>query len=437
MALIGGVISDRQPIGVGVRKNGAISILAVTSELPWPLDTGGHLRTFHLLRALAKRFRVRLVSATLAGQESSIESLGQVGIAVCPVEIGPRVAWQEGLRAAAAAVRREPYVFYRRHDRAAVRSELERQLAIEPADILYLDHLDSLVYGGLRRGTPTLIDLHNVYSTLARRVATEQDASWKRWYLRREAKLLLRMERRAAQISDQLFTVSKDERVYFEKLGARNVKVVPNGVDCAALQSLPVGRIGQPPLVLYLGNMSWGPNISAANFVAREMLPRLLERYPGARLRIVGRSPNAETKALANIAGVEVIGDVPDIKPHLAQAKVLAVPLDSGGGTRLKILEAFAAGLPVVSTPIGCEGLEVRHGEHLIVVDRNHLADAVGTLFDDEKLAVGLAERARTLASRRFDWEIVGQVASTILSEMVSAWPKNSAARSSVRSRSS
>jgi polysaccharide biosynthesis protein PslH len=423
----------QQPVGLAVDENRAVSVLAVTSELPWPLNTGGHLRTFHLLSALAERFHVRLVCATLPGQDGSIESLSKTGIQVCPAKTGPRIGWQEGLRAAAAAGRREPYVLYRRHDRAAVRSELERQMAVEPADLLYLDHLDSLVYAGLRGETPTLVDLHNVYSTLARRVATEQDASWKRWYLHREAKLLERMERLAAQMSDQLFTVSEDERLYFEKLGARDVNVVPNGVDCAALKSLPVGRIGQPPLVLYLGNMSWGPNVSAANFLAREMLPPLLERYPNARLRIVGRSPNAETKAFASIPGVEVIGDVPDIKPHLGEAKVLAVPLDSGGGTRLKILEAFAAGLPVVSTAIGCEGLGVRNGEHLVIAERDQFAHGIGALLDDEELATRLAARGRALACQRFDWKIVGRGAAAIVSELCSSRRKISGVGSSLQ----
>ena len=381
MAVTGGKLSDQQPVDVADTESRTLSILAVTSELPWPLDTGGHLRTFHLLRALAQRFRVRLVSATLPGQESSIESLGRMGITVCAVKIGPRVAWREGFRAAMAAARREPYVAYRRHDWPAVRTEIERQIAIKPADVLYLDHLDSLVYADLQRRAPTVIDLHNVYSTLVQRVATEQKNAWRRWYFRRESKLLAQMERRTAHLADHLFTVSEDECLYFEELGAHAVKVVPNGVDCEAFQDLPTGRGTSPPLMLYLGNMSWGPNIGAAVFLAREVLPCLRGRFPEARLRIVGRSPSPETRALADIPGVEVIGDVADIKPHLDQAKVLAVPLDSGGGTRLKILEAFAAGLPVVSTPIGCEGLGVRHGEHLIVVDRNDFADGIGAAF--------------------------------------------------------
>jgi glycosyltransferase involved in cell wall biosynthesis len=219
------------------------------------------------------------------------------------------------------------------------------------------------------------------------------------------------MEQRAAQLADQLLAVSEDERLYFEGLGARGVKVVPNGVDCEAFRALPTGRAGQPPLILYLGNMSWGPNVSAAVFLAREALPGLRDRLPGARLQIVGRSPVPEVRALARLQGVEVVGNAPDIRPHLREAGVLAVPLDSGGGTRLKILEAFAAGLPVVSTPVGAEGIDAVHGEHLLIAERDQFLEGLLAVLQDDALGDRLATRARELVQDRYDWGIVGDVA--------------------------
>jgi glycosyltransferase involved in cell wall biosynthesis len=397
--------------------------LAVTSELPWPLNSGGHLRSFHLLRALARRFRIRLVAAALPDERPSIEALSQIGIIVCPVDVGPRVAWREGLRAAAAAARGEPYVLYRRHHRRAVRAELARQFAVAPPDVFYLDHLDSLVYSDLGRHTRLVLDLHNVYSSLAQRVSSEQTTWWRRFYLHRESILLGRQEQRAARAVDRLVTVSDEDRLYFQRLGAREVAVVPNGVACEQFCALPIGRTGQPPLILFLGGMSWGPNISAARFLAQDALPRLQKRFPRARLRIVGRSPASEVKALARIPGVEVIGDVPDITPYLRQAKVLAVPLDSGGGTRLKILEAFAGGLPVVSTRVGCEGLGVRHADHLLIADRDRFAEGLASLLDDEELAKEIAHRARDLARHAYDWSIVGEAACSVVADLANSRP--------------
>src|SRR5439155_18512255 len=130
-------------------------------------------------------------------------------------------------------------------------------------------------------------------------------------------------------------------------LGAKSAVLVPNGVDCSAFASLPLERSGGPVL-LYVGAMSWRPNAQAAIFLAKEVLPVVRRTIAEARLRIVGRDPPAELLALRGLPGVEVTGGVPDVVPYFAEAQMLAVPLESGGGTRLKILEAFAAGLPVV-----------------------------------------------------------------------------------------
>jgi polysaccharide biosynthesis protein PslH len=142
------------------------------------------------------------------------------------------------------------------------------------------------------------------------------------------------------------------------------------------------------------------------------VMPRLREIIPGVRLRIVGRNPIPEVCALSRLAGVEVVGTVPEIGPELASASLLAVPLDSGGGTRLKILEAFAAGLPVVSTRIGCEGLDVENQRHLLVASREQFVPAISSLLGDEARATRLSIEARSLASRQYDWKLIGERAA-------------------------
>jgi glycosyltransferase involved in cell wall biosynthesis len=391
------------------------TVLAITSELPWPLTSGGRLRTFYLLRALTRRYQVRLVTAVRDGQEAGIAVLANGGLVVHPARVPPRARWREALRVLGAALRREPYVFYRRHDCRPVRRVLRDQLGRGRVDLLYLDHLDAHVFRKFFPRVPVVMDLHNIYSTLARRVAGEQ-ASWlRRVYLRREASLLEKMERWAAQRADVLLTVSADERDHYEALGAKAVYLVPNGVDCSAFQGWDAGRPAGRPLVLYLGAMSWGPNVSAAQFLAREVLPRVRLRLPEACLRIVGRDPAPTVRELANMPGVEVTGEVPDVRPHLREATVLAVPLEAGGGTRLKILEAFAAGLPVVSTPVGCEGLGVTSGEELLMVERDRFPAAVSELLQDRSLRHRLASRARALVQERYDWAIVGEAACSAL----------------------
>jgi glycosyltransferase involved in cell wall biosynthesis len=400
------IANARRPSRAGRR----LSVLAVTSELPWPLNTGGHLRTFHLLRTLAGHGRCRLIVGSAAGQHEAEAVLRQNGIAVRPVILPGRPVWREALRAAHAALRLEPYVFYRRHLHARMREALAQEIQRDRPDALYLDHLDSLVLLDGCPSVPVVIDMHNVYSLLLRREAREH--RWPLcWYLSREARLLARMEERAARRADALLTVSEQEADYYRTLGAGATHVVPNGVDTAAYADLPTGRPRGTPLFLYVGTMSWAPNASAACFLAHEVLPRVRQWFPEARLRVIGKDPPPAVRALAGLPGVEVTGAVPSMLPHLREAHALAVPLTAGGGTRLKILEAFAAGLPVVSTPVGCEGLRAAHGEHLLVAQREHFAEALRDLFGPSEIGARLARRARTLARDRFDWSAVGRVA--------------------------
>jgi polysaccharide biosynthesis protein PslH len=394
------------------------SILAVTSQVPWPLDRGGHLRTYHLLRALAKHFRVRLVAGAGPHTIPSMAPFQDVGVVLCPVPLAARTFVGELPRIAAAAALGEPYVCFRRHDRTGMRDAVRLEITTDPPDILYLDHLDSMLFADLAPSTPKAIDLHNIYSKLMARTA-QSSSGMRRWYLERESRLLDRIERRAAETADVLFSVSQEERDHFAALGARHAYLVANGVDCAAYVDLPAGQRQGPPIILYVGTLSWGPNVAAARCLVREILPRIRARIPGARVRLVGRDPTAEVVALQSEPGVELLPNVGDVRPHLRAAHVLAVPLESGGGSRLKILEAFAAGLPVVSTPVGAEGLDASSGEHLLIAPMSELADAVAKVLMDEALANRLAISARTLVAARYDWAEIGRAACDAVSTLV------------------
>jgi polysaccharide biosynthesis protein PslH len=405
------VAGESSPIG-GSRSggNGAPSILAVTSEVPWPLNTGGHLRTFHLLHSLVRWSRVRLVVPMRAGQESAIEALECRGIEVDPVIVPARTFSKEALRVVSAVAAREPYVFYRRHDHRAVRTTLRNQIEREAPDVLYLDHLDSFLYKPPFPSLPCVIDMHNVYSMLTRRIAQERKI-WSRPYMIRETGQLARLERRAAGTAESLMAVSAEDRDHFVSLGGRSVHLVPNGVDCFAYESLPIGRRSSAPIILFVGMMCWGPNIAAVQFLATEVLPRLRHWQPATRLQIVGRDPAPEVRALGRLPGVEITGAVPDVIPYLRDAKLLAVPLEAGGGTRLKILEAFAGGLPVVSSPVGCEGLEVEAGRHLVITSRERFAEGLAAVLRDDSVGECLAARARALVREVYDWSVVGEAA--------------------------
>lgn len=388
------------------------ALLAVTSETPLPLDTGGHLRTYHLLRMLATRFDVRLVApASPATARDDADVLTAAGVTPRLVPIARRTMVREGLKLVAAAARREPYVFFGRHRHRAVATAIGDEVRRRRPAALYLDHLDSLVYAGAAPGVPLVVDMHNVYSRLARRAAAEATGALRRGYVAREAGLIARMERRAVKVAHTILAVSDEEAAYFSALGASRVVVVPNGVDCAAYAAASE-RTG-PPTILYVGSLAWPPNASAARFLACDVLPLVHASLPDARLVIVGKHPPSALVERANRdSRLQVVGLVPDVTPYFSSTHVLAVPLESGGGTRLKILEAFAAGLPVVSTPVGCEGIAANHGEHLVVADRAVFASAIIDLLRRPEQAGAMADRARALARDRYDWTVVGTLAS-------------------------
>ena len=392
----------------------SLSILAITSELPWPLNSGGHLRSYHMLRAIGRGHSTRVVVPIRPGEEEAAELLRHEGWRLRTANIGPRGRKSEIRRVTGAALRRQPYVMFRRHYHESILQVIDDEVRREPPDLLYLDHLDPLVFWNGRPPCKYVVDLHNVYSTLLARIAEEQRGV-KRLFLRREARLLKGVEQAAAENADALFCVSEGDAEHFRRWSRSTVRILPNGVDCATYAHMPAGRKDQKPVILFLGAMSWVPNAMSAQFLARNVMPELRRRYPDALLRIIGRDPAAEVRALCDLPGVEVSGAVPSVLPYLAEASVLAVPLESGGGTRLKILESFAAGLPVVSTPIGCEGLDVTHGEHLLVASRSDFVSAIGALVDDDNFGATLADNARRLVRARFDWQAITDRACAIL----------------------
>lgn len=398
------------------------SILAISSELPWPLNSGGHLRTYHLLKSLATEFDVRLMVPTDGGD--GLEQLPDSRVSVVRVPVASRTVTSEMIRAFHAIRLNEPYSLYRRHARTEMLNAWNLELQRFRPDVVYLDHLDSYLYEGPVRkmGIPAIIDMHNVYSLIPQRMASESSNPLKRMALTREARLLDRIERRLCGSKLTITAVSTAEVDTFRGLGAPDVLLVPNGVDTSAFQEIPIPRTITPPVILYLGTLSWGPNAAAAITLANEIFPAVRAVHSDARLLIVGKDPSADVIALSKQPGVTVTGAVPSIVPYFQQASVLAIPLDSGGGTRLKILEAFAAGVPVVSTPIGAEGIDAHDGEHLVLASRQEMSRAILDLLNDPTRATLLAENARNLVRNVYDWS---QIAKTLVEKVKSILPRN------------
>lgn len=258
-------------------------------------------------------------------------------------------------------------------------------------------------------GRPALaIDWHNIESELMCRFA-ESTGNWaKKIAARRTAKLIERAEDRLLD-SCALHTVTSERER--QKLLARrpqaNIAVIPNGVDTQFYA--PADAIRTRPTVLFVGSMDYHANIEAVRWFCRAAWPEIARRHPDLQFTIVGRDPSPAVRALASDR-IHVTGTVEDVRPYYASAVASVAPIRTASGTRLKILESMAAGVPVVSTRLGVEGLDVEDDVHFLLAENGQdMNAAIDRILADRENRDRLASAARALVVTRYDWSVVGQ----------------------------
>jgi glycosyltransferase involved in cell wall biosynthesis len=263
-----------------------------------------------------------------------------------------------------------------------------------------------LLPAAVRAGRPVVLDAIDVETDIMRSFAEHEERPLHRLRWSWEAAKTERWELAAARRVDAVCVTGDHEAAAFERMGAREIVVVPNGVDVDAVPFAPPAPGAR---FIYVGHFGYRPNQLAARELVVEVLPALQRLVPGAELALVGRDAGPELRRLAGPA-VDVVGEVPEMLPHLRRARATIVALRSGAGTKLKVLEAMAAGVPVVSTRFGVEGIAVRDGEHVLLAETPaELAEAAARLASDDALGLALAERARRLVERSFDWSVVAR----------------------------
>lgn len=363
--------------------------LVLAGESPLPPRSGLRLRVLHLARELARSSRVEL--AVLGPAEPAPDE---------PFELRS-IPHRDGSRALTALQAwRAPYVV------AKQRSIAMAALASAPQWDTVQVEFPSLAPSARGARVPVVLDAHNVESDLLGSVADQAPSGPGRMRLRWEEKKMRRFERRVATDVAAVCTTSDADAAVFERWGAAEVVVVPNGVDTGAIphRRTPAGGAR----LVYVGHLGYEPNAAAARELAGEVLPLVRAEVPDANVRLVGRDGGR----LSSLAGphVELAGEVPDVLPELRAARAVVLPLRAGSGTRLKVLEAMAAGVPVVATPLAVAGIAVRDGEHALLGATPHeLAAQVVRVCRDDALAQRLAHDARALAERTYDWSIVGE----------------------------
>jgi glycosyltransferase involved in cell wall biosynthesis len=377
--------------------------LVLAPEVPYPLRGGGALRTASLIQYLA---RTRPVDLILFRQPGAPDPAAQLpaGLArrLSVIQLPPtgRGRAARVVRNSARMVRRVPPLVDRF---AGFEREVAEAIGGERYEIGLIEHSWCAPYWeqispACRR---TVLDLHNVESLLhARCAAVEGPATAFAHHIFRDASLAL--ERAWLPRFSQVLTTSRsDAEAALAVAPAAHVTVYPNAVPL----------VPQPPpadelVVVFSGNMEYHPNLSAVRFFRAEVWPLLRARWPGLVWRLVGKNPSAVSRFTSDDPRIEVTGEVDDAVRELARARVAVVPLLAGSGTRFKILEAWSAGLPVVSTTIGAEGLPARDGENLLLADGGSgFAEAVTRVLENANLRRQLGRAGRLLLEQEFTWD--------------------------------
>ena len=385
-------------------------ILWVKAGKLLPVDTGGKIRSYNLLKHLATRNEVTFLSYYGGPRDKAYEEEINQHLqgAVTMHTAAPASSIGQSFNYLLHIHSKEPFAVTKFTD-SKVRRIVRAWLDERRFDVAVCDFLSASLNFPRELKTPVVLFQHNVESALWERQAKHEPNPVKRIAFKLEASKMLRYERATVKRFHHIIAVSDHDRELMSHMtNSSRITVVPTGVDlqqyAAAVNAKLSGE--KKPLVLFLGSMDWEANVDGVDYFCRNIWPSVLEAVPGARFRIVGRNPHPRVMKLISDS-VEVTGRVPSVVEHLQEAAVFVVPLRVGGGTRLKIYEAMAAGKAVVSTTIGAEGLDVNHGKDILLADdaENFAASVIKLLKDAE-----MRQRFETAAARlaaQYDWATV------------------------------
>ncbi|MCC7416179.1 MAG: glycosyltransferase [Acidobacteria bacterium] len=389
-------------------------LLFLCQTLPYPPDGGVWIRTYHVLRILARAFDITALcferaTRGAAGAAHAADAAVAALRAIARVERFPlpqrgrplRFAWDHMRSLSSGRV----YTTYL-YDSRAFAARLAHELATQKFDLVHVDSLDLARFLPACRGRRVAVVHHDIESELLARRAAVERAAWTRAYLRYQARLMRAVERYWSPRVDLNVVCSERDASQLRAIAPRaGIEVVPNGVDLDAMQPGEAAGRG----IVYVGGTSPFPNLDALEYFCSEILPAIRRRRPDEPVRWIGRATADQQNRARRRFGVELTGYVDDAIPPMRSAACHIAPLRLGGGTRLKILHAWALGKPVVGTSIACEGLAAEDGLNALVRDAPAaFADAVVDVLDNPALARQLGSAGRDTALRRYGWEAIG-----------------------------
>jgi glycosyltransferase involved in cell wall biosynthesis len=394
-----------------------VRILFLSRWYPFPPDNGAKIRAYNLLRQLSKAHEVSMIS--FAAPTDRVELSAEDGPARFCTDlrvIQYRDFQPTSTRALAGLFSARPRYLADVHSEAFAQA-VDRHLAANQVDLVIAATLTMMPYA-LQAPSSTPLMLEELELSMFRDQvgqATTYLGAARRWLMWTKLRGYLR---RTLPSFGATTVVSEAERqnVTLAAPKYEDVHVIPNAVpvhEYGAFYGTP-----EPWSMVFAGSLTYGPNYEAANWLLRSVYPRVKAEVPSALVRISGRHDGVDIRSLPRYPGIELTGHVADIRPLVARSAVSVVPLLSGGGTRLKILESMALGTPVVSTSKGAEGLDVKHNENILIADTpSDFAICVGAVIRDRRLRQRLSDAGRSLVWSRYDWNVVGEQLRTVVEQ--------------------
>ena len=385
-----------------------MKLLWVKSDFLHPTTRGGQIRTLEILKRLHHRNEVHYVAFDDPAQPEGVARSKEYCTHAYPVahKVPPRRSLAFAGQLAAGLISSLPVSVSRYRSAAMFRRILALQAQVK-FDAVVCDFLTP---------APNVPDIgnavlfqHNIETAIWRRQVENASTPLHRAYLRLQERRMEAYEGEICRKVKRIIAVSSSDARNMEAMfGVKGVEVTPTGVDIDYFAPPP--NTAPATDLIFLGSMDWLPNIDGMRFFQNSIFPLIRKQRPDCTIAIVGRNPTPEIKRFAETAGVLVTGTVADVRPHLWDARLSIVPLRIGGGTRLKIYESMAAGVPVVSTAVGAEGLDVSHPDNIRIADTpEDFAQQCLTLLNEEDTRRRVAEAGRRLVVERFGWENIAR----------------------------
>jgi sugar transferase (PEP-CTERM/EpsH1 system associated) len=388
-----------------------MNLLWIKTELLHPIDKGGKIRTYNMLKELKREHRITYLALDDGRADSSArERANEYCHELVCIPQRQREKFTTGFYGELFWNLLSPLPYaIKKYASRALRQEIARRAG--DCDIAVCDFLAPAANVPANFGKPALLFQHNVEATIWKRHCEVQSNLLKKAYLFAQWKKMRAFERRMCRSFEAVIAVSREDREQMQReYGVENIFDVPTGVDTEFFRP-PGAEKSAPHNLVFTGSMDWLPNEDAIRYFTEQIMPRIKSQIPDVTLTVVGRNPYPSLVELAqHDNSIIVTGRVDDVRPYMERAAAYVVPLRVGGGTRLKIFEAMAMEKAIVSTSIGAEGLPVTGGAELLLADTPEaFAAAVVKVLQNPTFAQEMAQRAAMLVRAEFGWQKVAE----------------------------